>query len=428
MELKTSDHKVPGVRTSVIELMDEMTPAYLVRTGGVSELIKLAELLHCQTHKYQATERAGIWFLKAQDAAHKFLMRKEIRAENISLHKKQTKLAETVALAEQDLAKESEKASLAMTKIRIWQNLAIIPAGQLADHRKESAALVEQFDLVRNNLPELKKINEVLSHALAKMEEARESETEPFGDSFEVEPRPQEAQEAHEVQQAQEAQEVQKPQEAHEWKAYPSKKLSRAQRRALRNQAKLANLSLTEQNDPNTIAELSTKLIEAEQKAQEAQRKEAQLSGKYFHTERQARIREAAMSEKLQDSAIALSQSQESCRVLQLKLEKLSQSMTTKDEVYRINLRAQWSTIFLLQSELRSQQSQLKENHIWDNKKGQTQKQETSFGDNGNDCTSVILRSTKLDRKAAQAKVQEMAPLTRFEALDSLATYLSSST
>lgn len=392
--------------STAVEILNEMIPeTMVVELVGKALLNKLAELLLCQKyHQYQKAEKVQEWASKIHESAQEFLAWKETRAENKSLQKEKKKLAERVTLLEQDLAKESEKASQAMKKVRSLKNLATVPADQLADLQGEHAALKEKFMILQKDHAEYKPANELWSHKFGKAEEeAQKREAELKSELFEAKRKAQEAQEARKRE------------------TELSKKLSEAEREAQKKETKLKKLLKTEQKARENIEKLSNKLLQAEQRAQEAQDTGAELSNRLSQMEQEAQIREAEITQKLTDTENSSKQIQENYHTLQLKFEELS----TKDEVRRIEMEAQRSMIFLLQTELKSQRSKLKENkHIQDHEESQTViQEETSISDGENDRAPAMRFGPDLGKIAAQVKGQQVTFLTRFEALDSLARY-----
>ena len=381
--------------SAAAELLDDMTATDIVRDdGGTDELIRLAKLLLCQSyHHNQATEKAQEWFSKAKESAEEFLETKEIRAKNKSLQKEKKTLVEKVTLLEEDLEKESEKASRAIMGARTRKTMYTDVREKFIDLQGEHAALEEELEILRKNQTRLEEEKELGSQKLSRAEEeAKERETELESKLLEVE------------------------QKAQEREAELSNKLSEADRKA-----------------QEEIADLSDKLQKGKREARD---REAELCHNLLRTEQEAQIREAKINQKLTDSEDLLKQSQERYRALQLEFKELSQSITTKDEVHRIEIQAQRSTIFLLQSELRLQQSELKENkHTQSQEESPTKIQEKMSDsnydgdcdddedDDDDDYFSATWEGPTLNELAAPSESQDVAPLTQFKALDSLATY-----
>lgn len=485
---------------AAVEILDEMTAAYMVRHRSIVVLFRLAQLLLCENyHQHQAKEKAQEWFLKAQESAQAALEWSETRAENKSLQKERKELVERVTLLEQDLAKGSERSSQASKKITNLEKLAAVPADGLTDLQMEHAALEEKLKILQKNYRETKETNEALCQQFSKMgEEAQEREAELKRKLLEAEQIAQEREvelrdklfdakkkAQHEeamlkmlsakAQQAQEKmmdlskkllEAEQRAQEAQDGEAELTNKLFKAEQEAQKAQkgvaelnnklfimiraakdreAKLGNkFSETEQEAQDREADFSNKYFQIELEAQnreaklsselfkqeqEAHNREAKLINKLFHTEQEAQDKEAELSDKLfqmeqeawdseaeliskffleelevqvreaevrrqlTDSENLLKRRQEDFHALQLKFEELSQSMITKEAAHDMESEAHRSTILLLQTQLRSQESNLEENRTRSHEKSrvevhdsQAQVQEVSISSES-DCT-----------------------------------------
>lgn len=467
--------------SAAVEVLNEMTAIDIVRGSEcTNELIRLAELLLCQTyHQYQAHEKAQDWFLKIHQSAQEFLEWKELKVENKSLQVEKKKLVEKLALLEEDLAKESEKASQEMSRRTILETMGTAVNKEFADLQGKHAALKEEAAVLRKNQTKLKKENELSFLKLSKVEEeAQEREAELRSELFEAEQKAQEGKLAQE-REAELSNKLSKAESIVQEKEAKLKKLFKAKEEAQCKVEELSNelfiAGLKAQDAQYKEAEVGNKLVQTEQEAkdreaqlsniliqskQEAQDREAELRNKLIQTERKAQdreaefgnkliqikqdaqVREATISQKLTGSESLLKQSEEKYQALQLKFEELS----VKDGARRLKMEAQRSTIFLLQTELRSQQSELKENNrTWGHKESQAKSQDrmgASNDDHNNDgdgdehdhdhdhddddYVSAIWDGPTLTNIAGPSKDHEVAPLTRFEALNSLATYFCS--
>ena len=264
-------------RCAAVEILNEMTATDIVRdNGGTDELIELAELLLCtKYHQDQATDKADEWSLKVEESAREFLEKEKKRAENKLLQKEKKQLMEKVALLEEDLAKESERASQAV-------NAA---ANEWADLRGEHAALKKKFETLRKNQVELTNANESWSQKLAKVEEeAWERDNELTRKLFEAE------------------QKLEEGQVAQKREAELSNKLSKAQHKVQKEATKVKKLYNAKEEALCKVGEISNELILARLKAQEAQDREVELSNKLAETEKTAQDREAELMQKLNHS------------------------------------------------------------------------------------------------------------------------------
>lgn len=144
------------------DLLNEMAATYMIGNDGINQLHRLAKLLLCEYHQYQAKDTVKEWAVKIQELERE---RNDLRARDLMLHEEKGNREDLQNLIQEDMT-QMRKAIQAMEEMKRKETQSASSVTHLSELQARYAALENTFENLRKNQTEYEDMHRKWSQTL----------------------------------------------------------------------------------------------------------------------------------------------------------------------------------------------------------------------------------------------------------------------